>query len=96
MSDARRAEVIEKVRDILISDWDPIGVGGNPNLRDEYDGALAPILQALARSSNAGELTDLLTALEARYGAPRDGGGRTRAVEKLLALRESVPDWPNA
>ena len=31
-------EVITEIRTILIKDWDPLGIGANLNLGDEYDG----------------------------------------------------------
>jgi hypothetical protein len=98
VSDDRRPEIqglIEKVRDVLVSDWDPIGVGDNPNLREEYDAALSPVLGALAMAPSEGDLTALLVGLEERFGVRGENPGRARAVTKLLALRESIAHWPN-
>jgi hypothetical protein len=96
MSEDRRAEVIEKVRDILVSDWDPIGVGGNPNLRDEYDDALSPIVSALSKNPDQRALIDVLVGMEEQYHVEGSDEARRRAVIKLLVLRESIADWPAA
>jgi hypothetical protein len=88
------ADLTEEVRKILVDDWDPIGVGGNPNLRDEYDAALGPIIRPLAESPNVYELKALLAGLEASYGVAHSNPGRGQAARKLRALRESVENWP--
>jgi len=31
----------------LVNDWDPIGIGNNPNLSDEYDGYIGSIIDIL-------------------------------------------------
>jgi hypothetical protein len=93
VTEDRRQQVqglIEKIRDVLISDWDPIGVGDNPNLREEYDSALSPLLAALSKGAGEDELSSILAAAEARFGVPGDADRRNRTVTKLMAARESI------
>ncbi len=33
----RAREIQETIRDVLVHDWDPVGVGGVPEAQDEYD-----------------------------------------------------------
>ena len=95
MNEARRHQVqglIEKIRDVLINDWDPIGVGDNPNLREEYDSALSPLLAALSKGAGEDELASILAAAETRFGATGDPARRERTVTKLMAARESITE----
>jgi hypothetical protein len=82
--------LIEKIRDVLISDWDPIGVGDNPNLREEYDSTLSPLLAALSKGAGEEELASILAAAETRFGIVSDDARRERTVTKLMAARESI------
>ena len=93
--DDRRHQVqglIEKIRDVLINDWDPIGVGDNPNLREEYDSALSPLLAALSKGAGVDELGSILAAAEKRFGVEDDLARRERTVTKLMAARESITE----
>ena len=40
-------EVITEIRAVLIKDWDPLGIGTNLNLGDEYDGYIGSIIHIL-------------------------------------------------
>lgn len=57
-------EVISQIRSVLIKDWDPVGVGGNINLRDEYDGYIGPILNILSNNPSEQSIVDLLKNIE--------------------------------
>ena len=84
--------LIEKIRDVLIADWDPIGVGQNPNLREEYDSALSPLLAALSKGAGEDELGSILAAAEKRYGVNGDPARRALTVTRLMAARESITE----
>lgn len=45
-------EIITDVRSVLINDWDPLGIGNNSNLKDEYDGYIGTIIQILLQKSS--------------------------------------------
>jgi hypothetical protein len=73
MADARtqRAlEVMDSIRAILFEDWDPIGVNGNQNLRNEYDSYIAPMYRLLSEGASGAEITDYLFKLEHDLGMP--------------------------
>ena len=58
--DKRAAEIQDSIRQVLVHDWDPIGVSDNPKLRDEYDSYVAPVYRILAGSRSEQELTEFL------------------------------------
>jgi hypothetical protein len=58
-------EIIETIRDVLINDWDPIGVMGDPEWpRDEYDSYIGEILTFLERRESADFLARHLCFIE--------------------------------
>ena len=46
-SKMKNSKLISAIRSVLINDWDPAGIGDNPNLSDEYDGYIGSILNIL-------------------------------------------------
>lgn len=56
--------MISEIRDILLNDWDPIHVGDNPNLRDEYDSYINRIVQLLATKPSINEIINLMRLIE--------------------------------
>ena len=41
------SKLISAIRSVLINDWDPVGIGDNPNLSDEYDSYIGSIINIL-------------------------------------------------
>jgi len=79
---------IEQVRQVLLSDWDPLAIGGNPNLADEYDAYLGRVLTTLDNAPCLESLAAVLAEAEADLGvgsAP-DHQGRWIAALHLLEL----------
>jgi hypothetical protein len=58
-----------QLRDLLMREWDPIGVSEAPEARDEYDGYLGSIAAGLHRGDSVDELAELL----ARFRTDRMG-----------------------
>ena len=54
----------DTVRQVLIEDWDPIGIRDVPQARDEYDGYAATIVRMLAGGASLAELSDRLVEFE--------------------------------
>jgi hypothetical protein len=99
-SDRKREvrDLVAQVRRILLEDWDPLGVGGMPGLADEYDFVLGPAVSGLATARDQDAVIGLLSELERDYlclPEPRPDLC-VRAAERLLALRRSTKNWPNA
>lgn len=57
-------KLISDVRPVLLNAWDPLGVGNNPNLKDEYDGYIGSITNILARNLPIEEIVALLEKIE--------------------------------
>ena len=48
------------VREILVRDWDPVYIGENPNLHDEYDSYISEVIQV----ASTGDILGLCAYLE--------------------------------
>jgi hypothetical protein len=75
MSD-RRAHadrITDEIRDVLVRDWDPIGVMDDPEWpRDEYDSYIGEIYRYLARGESAEFIAQHLCSIEdSRMGLGR-------------------------
>jgi hypothetical protein len=77
---------IEAVRRVLLKLWDPLDVGENANLADEYDGCLPTILAVLAERPSQERLMNALAKLEVELGAPLPVTRRTEAAVALLKI----------
>ncbi|MGD9492953.1 MAG: hypothetical protein AB7V36_06320 [Bacteroidales bacterium] len=52
MKNTKEKTTIEKIREILLREWDPIGIGTNIKIRDEYDGYIGGILNLLVKKES--------------------------------------------
>ena len=60
----RAAQIQNEIRQVLFQDWDPICVGDNPKLNDEYDSYIGSVYRILASSRSADELINYLFKTE--------------------------------
>lgn len=56
-----------RIRMILLRDWDPLIVGDNPNLSDEYDDLIPSIIGLLENCSTVEQLERYLKDIEDRW-----------------------------
>ena len=56
-----------RVRMILLRDWDPLIVGDNPNLSDEYDDLIPSIVSLLKNHCTPEQLERHLMVIEERW-----------------------------
>ena len=75
------------VREILLKDWDPCGVGGNNALADEYDEYLPGIIALIAKRSSSSVMNQTLIELEKGLGIALPAQQRERVVRNLLAIQ---------
>jgi hypothetical protein len=67
------------LRQILMEEWDPIGVKGHPEAVDEYDGYLPQVASRLRADATTGEIATFLTEVEEdRMGLGRSPAARMR------------------
>jgi hypothetical protein len=84
----RAAEIQDLIRQVLLRDWNPIGVNNDPELADEYDSYIAPVYGILVGSRSEHDLIDLLYRAERdQIGAACESPEQLRPVaQTLLAL----------
>ncbi len=80
-------QITTKVREILLRDWDPCGVGTNTALADEYDEYPPAIVNLVTRRSSSVEMSQALIEIEKGLGIALPEHQRERAVQALLAIR---------
>lgn len=52
--------IIEEIRFVLINDWDPLGIGDNHILSDEYDSYIGSIMKILIQKLPDEDVVELL------------------------------------
>lgn len=82
----RGREIMNAIRDILVRDWDPIGVGGSP--ADEYDRYIGPVYRILSDNLPENELIEFLfrTETEKMGLNPHSRDHLHQVAHKLLSL----------
>lgn len=74
----------DEVRSVLLRDWDPLGVGDNPNLSDEYDSYIPELLRLLRAGASATVIAEYLETLESRLGVDTSAGKGMEIAVRLL------------
>ena len=66
-SEQQRARAIqESIREILLRDWDPIGVNDMPEAQDEYDSYVGGVYRLLASHSSTDQIVHHLATIDRR------------------------------
>ncbi len=85
----RAEEIMNAIREVLVNDWDPIGVMEYPGWpRDEYDAYIGRIYSRLASGESAESIAKYLCFVECEQmglGEPRVSE-RLGVAEKLKAI----------
>ncbi|WP_313059868.1 hypothetical protein [Agrobacterium cavarae] len=80
----------QKVQDILLHDWDPIGVSELDGALDEYDLYARSLPDMLLAGASEGELYRYLAWAEFDHmGLPRQGTRAPVVAQKLFRLTET-------
>lgn len=88
MRDSKTRRLYYKaIRDVLLTDWDPIGVPGIPD--DEYDNYIPAIYGMLAQGKSEQEIADYLSQIEF------DWMGLTPVRSHLEAVARKLPLIPS-
>jgi hypothetical protein len=78
----------EKIREILMDSWDPIGVAKVINAQDEYDSYIPQILEILRKGCTAEEMVAHIRRIEIDTMGLRHNEQRARkTAENLLSVR---------
>jgi sugar diacid utilization regulator len=74
----------KKVNELLLHEWDPIGVIGIKGAEDEYAQYVRDILEIIQNSSSSEELFRYLWELETEYMGLKGNKKKTESFSKLL------------
>ena len=89
---ARQARGIqEQIRQILLNDWDPIGIREVPEAQDEYDSYVGGVYRLLADGASAVEVAKHLARIEGeQMGLPSSADVRLSVATKLCGLKVKI------
>jgi len=84
----RAVKIQDSIRRILFYDWDPIGIGDQAGIDDEYDAYIGPVYRMLDENCSEDELIKFLFRLERdSMGMPSKSPELLRPVaQKLIGL----------
>ena len=83
----RAKDLQDAIRQVLLRDWDPIGVADVPQAQDEYDSYISQICGMLIRREPRHKLVDFLWWVETKQMGLYGSRQRTeRVVDLLLQL----------
>ena len=76
------------IRMVLLVDWDPIAIFGEPAAEDEYDTYVPQIFQLLRKGEKSDEIAEYLHWIEIEMMGmpPQPSSPRNAAAEKLKSL----------
>jgi len=82
-------ELDQQVRLVLRKEWDPVNIGDNEKLSNEYDKFIPTIRDAIRRSATEEKLVSLLQDAENYIGVIVPIETRSSAARRLADLRFS-------
>jgi hypothetical protein len=89
----RAREYERAIREILMREWDPIGVFGIPEAQDEYDSYVPHIYSQIVRHQSEQEIFQNLWEIETDHMGLCGNRQQTEKVAKLLIdLRQRIEE----
>ncbi len=77
-----------KIDQILKTDWDPIGVGHDPDAADEYHRYVYELIVLLSNKTSEADLVAYLKSAEEYIGLPSQPDNKLASIaQKLISLR---------
>ena len=87
----RAKEIQETIRQVLLHQWDPIGVSDIPEAQDEYDSYVGGIYRLLASGASEHQIIERLYNIETvSMGLPGNREYLKGVAEKLAKLDVSL------
>src|SRR5258705_7649079 len=88
----RARAVQESIKQVLLLDWDPIGVNDVPEAQDEYDSYVGGVYRILASGCSEDEVVEHLWKIEAHTMGlgPADRESLRPIATKLMNLKLSL------
>ncbi len=91
MSQRYEQELLMRVNEVLHYMWDPIGVRGEPNARDEYDSYVSGVCSLLHNGATAEEIATHLDEIATeRMGLGSNMAHSHATAQKLLDWRTTL------
>src|SRR2546430_14820985 len=84
----RAHQIQAQIREVLLREWDPIGVRDEPRAQDEYDAYVGGVYRLIASGATARELAEHLARVEAEQLGFQDTDPKMLipVAEELLKL----------
>jgi hypothetical protein len=80
-----------EIHEILLKEWDPIGISHVPEAQDEYDAYVSEVYRLLSRRVSQHEIFDYLWTIETQHMGLCGNRQRTEKVaEKLAKLLSEI------
>jgi len=80
----RAREIQQRIKEVLLRHWDPVGVAAEPRAQDEYDGYVGGVYRLLASGAEPLVVADHLARLEVEQM------GLATPVDKLLPVAQRL------
>lgn len=81
----RARRLHQQIKDLLLREWDPIGVQAIPEAQDEYDGYVPTLHSMLISRKPAHEVFEYLLWLETEHMGLTADRQRTQSIAEKLA-----------
>lgn len=78
------SELHRKIKDILLNEWDPIGIAGIDEAEDEYDAYVPAVYQLLITGAPKDDIAKYLYWLETEYMGLNGNIENTKQIAKRL------------
>lgn len=89
----RAKQYHDAIRQILLKEWDPIGVADAPQAQDEYDGYIGQIYALLIRREHRQKLVDFLWwVITENMGLAGNRRLTEQVADRLLQLPNQLQD----
>ncbi|KAB0627305.1 hypothetical protein F7P75_07660 [Acinetobacter gandensis] len=78
------AKLLHAIHNILLKEWDPLGIRRMPSMRDEYDDYLPNIFKLIRDNSSESEIFEYLWWIELKVLEKTGRKEHTLKIAKLL------------
>ena len=80
-------DIQQRIREVLLHDWDPIGIAKEPDLNDEYDAYIGGVYRLLASGATLHTVAEHMARIESeQMGFGTSPDKLVPLAEKLCAL----------
>jgi len=92
---ARHKRLVTAVRTLLLTEWDPIGIGDEPAAQTEYDSYALTLAGLLMERADQDRLSTTLAWARGEMGLPADADRDAEVVRRLLSAYHQAAADPS-